>query len=435
MPSPAPTRAMWESNSIATCAIRGAWPVPSYIRRNHWRQMVPSGVATQASSTRSRGETRVPAGQPVLARHDHVGDVVGHGGADEVLGDVQRHVAPAVHDAEVLLAGGDEVDRVPGLALGEGELEVGVLVQQGADHRRHQAAHGGREGRDPQPPGHPTGVAVQAGLELLEVGEEPRPSPTRRRPCSVSITPRPTRSSSATPACFSSRLTCWETALGVKPRASAAPTTEPWCRPRAGRQGDEIDHVAMLQRYVHIHLLVLYGSRARLVDVNTRDSLLAALVATIWGFNFVVIDWGMADVPPLLFVAIRFAAVLLPAIFFSLGPMRRGAAPGGRGVHVPGPVRLPVRRHVRRHAARTGRPGAPGAGRLHDRDRCGLLREVPTPAQAAGVAVGVVGLVIVGVGRGGTCRWPRSRSACWRRCHGGSATSSRGRHGCPAVCR
>ena len=44
---------------MATCAIRGARPVPSYIRINHWRQMVPSGVATQGSSTRSLGETRV----------------------------------------------------------------------------------------------------------------------------------------------------------------------------------------------------------------------------------------------------------------------------------------------------------------------------------------------------------------------------------------
>ena len=36
----------------------------------------------------------------------------------------------------------------------------------------------------------------------------------------MSITPRPTRSSSATPACFSRRLTCWEIALGVVALAS-----------------------------------------------------------------------------------------------------------------------------------------------------------------------------------------------------------------------
>ncbi len=48
--------------------------------------------------------------------------------------------------------------------------------------------------------------------------------------------------------------------------------------------------------------------------MSRRDCLLAALVAGLWGFNFVVIEWGMGDVPPLLFVAVRFVAVLVPAI-------------------------------------------------------------------------------------------------------------------------
>ena len=48
-------------------------------------------------------------------------------------------------------------------------------------------------------------------------------------------------------------------------------------------------------------------------DVNRRDTLLAIGVATLWGFNFVVIDWGMRGIPPLLFVALRFAIVSLAA--------------------------------------------------------------------------------------------------------------------------
>ena len=55
-------------------------------------------------------------------------------------------------------------------------------------------------------------------------------------------------------------------------------------------------------------------SSRRLLRVTLRDSALAALVATIWGFNFVVIDWGMAGVPPLLFVTLRFVAVVFPAV-------------------------------------------------------------------------------------------------------------------------
>ena len=74
---------------------------------------------------------------------------------------------------------------------------------------------------------------------------------------------------------------------------------------------------------MHDHSLVIHGSCPRLDAVNLRDSLLAALVATIWGFNFVVIDWGMDGVPPLLFAAVRFTAVVFPAVFF----VRRPDAP------------------------------------------------------------------------------------------------------------
>mgnify|MGYP003340274927 CR=1 FL=1 len=42
--------------------------------------------------------------------------------------------------------------------------------------------------------------------------------------------------------------------------------------------------------------------------------ILAAGVASAWGFNFLVIDWGMPGIPPLLFVAIRFALVAAFAV-------------------------------------------------------------------------------------------------------------------------
>jgi O-acetylserine/cysteine efflux transporter len=43
---------------------------------------------------------------------------------------------------------------------------------------------------------------------------------------------------------------------------------------------------------------------------------LAVAVAVVWGLNFVVIDAGLKVFPPLLFVALRFAVVVFPAIFF-----------------------------------------------------------------------------------------------------------------------
>ena len=49
--------------------------------------------------------------------------------------------------------------------------------------------------------------------------------------------------------------------------------------------------------------------------VSRRDNVLAALVATLWGLNFLAIDLGMGDVPPLVFLELRFVAVVLPAVF------------------------------------------------------------------------------------------------------------------------
>ena len=43
---------------------------------------------------------------------------------------------------------------------------------------------------------------------------------------------------------------------------------------------------------------------------------LAALVAAIWGVNFVVIKIGIGEFPPLLFCALRFLAAALPMVFF-----------------------------------------------------------------------------------------------------------------------
>ncbi|MGW3010169.1 EamA family transporter [Streptomyces sp. NPDC001219] len=43
---------------------------------------------------------------------------------------------------------------------------------------------------------------------------------------------------------------------------------------------------------------------------------LAVVVAAVWGVNFVVIDVGLRDFPPLLFSAVRFLLAAFPAVFF-----------------------------------------------------------------------------------------------------------------------
>ena len=46
-----------------------------------------------------------------------------------------------------------------------------------------------------------------------------------------------------------------------------------------------------------------------------RHSALAVLIAAVWGVNFVVIHAGLQHFPPLLFSALRFTFVALPAVF------------------------------------------------------------------------------------------------------------------------
>jgi O-acetylserine/cysteine efflux transporter len=57
-----------------------------------------------------------------------------------------------------------------------------------------------------------------------------------------------------------------------------------------------------------------------------RRLLLALLIVTIWGSNFVAIKLALLELPPLLLVALRFIFVSIPAVFFlerPAVPMRR----------------------------------------------------------------------------------------------------------------
>lgn len=131
-----------------------------------------------------------------------------------------------------------------------------------------------------------------------------------------------------------------------------------------------------------------------------RPSLLATLVAVIWGANFVVIDLGLGDLPPTLFVALRFVAVLVPAVFL----VPRLAA-RWRDVLLVGAFMSLGQFGLLYTALALGMPA--GLASLVLQAQVGLtvlfaaaaLREVPTRRQVVGVVVGAVGLLVVGLGR------------------------------------
>lgn len=50
--------------------------------------------------------------------------------------------------------------------------------------------------------------------------------------------------------------------------------------------------------------------------MTVRHVALAVFVALLWGFNFIVIKFGLDSFPPLLFSALRFLCAAIPAVFF-----------------------------------------------------------------------------------------------------------------------
>jgi len=136
--------------------------------------------------------------------------------------------------------------------------------------------------------------------------------------------------------------------------------------------------------------------------VNRRDTSLAILVAALWGFNFVVIDWGMGSVPPLLFAAIRFTVVAVPACFLVPRPPVpfRTVAAVGAFMSLGQFGFLYLSMHL-------GMP--PGLAALVLQAQvvftiviaAAVLRERPSRTQVSGVALGVAGLAVVALGIGG----------------------------------
>jgi O-acetylserine/cysteine efflux transporter len=134
--------------------------------------------------------------------------------------------------------------------------------------------------------------------------------------------------------------------------------------------------------------------------VHPRHVLLAVAVTVVWGVNFLAIDAGVSEIPPTLFVAIRFVVVLIPAIFFVPRPRARW-----RDVLLLGTFMSLGQFALMYTGIALGMP--PGLASLVLQAQAGLtvlfavvaLRETPTIMQVAGVLVGAVGLVVVGVGR------------------------------------
>ena len=135
--------------------------------------------------------------------------------------------------------------------------------------------------------------------------------------------------------------------------------------------------------------------------VPVRDRLLAVLVALLWGLNFIAIDLGMADLPPLMFVAIRFVFVVFPAIFFVPKP----DAPW-RTILLIGAFMSLGQFSLLYLAISLGMPAGMASLVLQAQVLFTVLlawvglRERPRSEQLVGVLIGTVGLAIIAVAHG-----------------------------------
>ncbi|MEV8040781.1 EamA family transporter [Arthrobacter sp. NPDC080082] len=138
--------------------------------------------------------------------------------------------------------------------------------------------------------------------------------------------------------------------------------------------------------------------------MSPRHSALALLVALLWGVNFVAIDLGLhppgGTMPPLLFVAMRFALVVFPCIFFIRKP-----DVSWRVIIVVGLLMSAGQFGLLYLGMALGMPA--GLASLVIQAQvlmtvllaAGILSERPTRRQLAGVILGIVGLAVVAVGR------------------------------------
>lgn len=140
--------------------------------------------------------------------------------------------------------------------------------------------------------------------------------------------------------------------------------------------------------------------------MSPRHSLLALLVVVIWGLNFVVIDAGLVDVPPLVFLALRFIAVCIPAIFFIRPPKI-----GWRNIVLIGSFLSLGQFAMLYLALALGMP--PGLASLILQTQvifslvisALFLRERPTRRQLIGTIIGMLGLIVVIVGHSSAAPW------------------------------
>ncbi|MER8188016.1 EamA family transporter [Kitasatospora sp. NPDC094015] len=135
--------------------------------------------------------------------------------------------------------------------------------------------------------------------------------------------------------------------------------------------------------------------------MRPRHIALAVAIAAVWGLNFVLIHVGLATFPPLLFCALRFAVVAVPAVFL-VGPPKVA----WRWVVAVGVTLGVVKFGLLFLGMHAGMPA--GLSSLVLQGQAGftalfagaLLRERPNRQRIAGLAIAFAGIALAALDRG-----------------------------------
>ncbi|MFD6101334.1 EamA family transporter [Nocardia salmonicida] len=134
--------------------------------------------------------------------------------------------------------------------------------------------------------------------------------------------------------------------------------------------------------------------------MTSRDRLLGLTVVVLWGLNFLAIHIGLDHFPPFFFVALRFAVIAIPVLIFIPRPAvrTRWLLLYGTGFGI-------LQFAFLFTAMRTGMPTGLASLVLQSSAPftvvlgAVLLRERLRPVQMAGLAVAVLGMVVIGADR------------------------------------
>ncbi|TDD58965.1 EamA family transporter [Kribbella antibiotica] len=153
--------------------------------------------------------------------------------------------------------------------------------------------------------------------------------------------------------------------------------------------------------------------------MKPRDLLLALAVVIAWGVNFVVIEVGLEDFPPLFFSALRFLFAAVPAIFFLGRPRVAWRYVIGVGLAL-GVAKFGLLFVAMDHGVPAGLASLVLQSQVIFTVLFAItvLRERPRPAQIAGIAIACLGMLLIMLDRGlsaplGALAMVILAGACW----------------------